>query len=194
MTKVGPGVARVEPSKPWLSQGDVFRRVMISRFGVSNSVATEGVDHGPALLVSHACAIDKKNGQGRSTLEYLSFLPLQSVSALQRDRQGNIRASDGKLQPYSALYLGEVPDVGESYVPLVQPFTVPAVFFQTELQEYSAGEAGDDAGAMIRPTVNDTRSARLNTETLRMFWRKWAVQWTGIDPLAADDATTTPTS
>lgn len=187
MTGVGPGVSRVEPHKPWLAQGDVFQRVMISRFGVSNSVSTEGVERGPALLVSHSCAIDKKNRQGQSVLEYLSFLPLQAVSALAKDRQGNIRASAGKLQPYSALYLGEVPEVGEAYVPLGQPFTIPALLFQTELQEYGAEEAGEDAGTMIRPTMNDTRVARLGPEDLRMFWRKWSVHWTGIDPLPEDD-------
>ena len=135
------------------------------------------------MLASHGCAIDKKNRRGQSTLEYLAFVPLQAVSEQPLDIQGNLRATAGQLKPYGTLYLGTVEGVGEAYVPLNQPYTIPAQLFRTELHEYNAAEAGSDAGFMVRPTVNDTRTATLSAATLRLFWRKWAIYWTGVDPL-----------
>ena len=172
-----PSAAFAAPQR-WLAQGDIFERLLFVRAGVADSTATSALDHSPALLISHGCAIDKKSSGGRSRLEYLSFLPLQSVTALPRERQENLRRSDGQLRPYEAMYLGDVPSVGESYVLLTQPYTLPASLLRTELREFTAEETGEEAGSRVVATMWETRVACLSDNALDLFTRKWIAQWT----------------
>jgi len=173
--------AVVEKVEPWLSQGDVFTSVLIVRAGVAKGAPVAGVDKGPALLISHGCAIDKKTNSGKSKLEYLSFLPIQDVVALPSERAERLRASSGNVQPYEAMYLGSVPEVGEGYVTLTQPYTLPAVLLRTELREFTAEETGDAADHRIVATISDSRAGRLTDEALELFYRKWTSQWTRRD-------------
>ncbi|MBD3924701.1 hypothetical protein IEZ26_08725 [Nocardioides cavernae] len=175
---------------PWLSQGDIFSSVLIVRAGVSQAVATQGIARGPALLISHGCAIDKKTNSGRSKLEYLSFLPLQSVAELEEQSAGNLRRSavDPTLRPFEAFYLGEVPSVGESYVMLTQPFTLPADFFRPELQPFTAEDTGDAEDTRPVPAMGDTRVGQLTEDAVGVFSRKWAIQWTRRDIVLDDEA------
>ncbi len=122
-----PGTICVVPHKPWLSQGDIFTQVLIPRVGVRDGLPAAAVERGPAMLITHGCTLDKKNGRGLSILEHLTFVPLQSVAALPEDRAGDLRARAAALAPYSILYVGQVEAVGEAYATLHQPYTLPAV-------------------------------------------------------------------
>lgn len=51
----------VAPNHPWLSQGDIFESALIVRAGVAQLIASQAIARGPALLISHDCAIDKKS-------------------------------------------------------------------------------------------------------------------------------------
>lgn len=143
-------------------------------------------ERAPSMLVTHHCAIDKKDGQGRSKVEHLSFLPLQLVSSLPESRAGNLRRSQGNLQPYEAMYLGEVPSLGECYVMLTMPFTVPTTLLGTELQRFTAAEHGIESDeTRLVATVHEHRLGRLDHEPLELFRRKWAAHWTrlGLEPV-----------
>lgn len=183
---ISAATAFVVPHSPWLSQGDIFRLVPIVLAGVSKAVATASLQTGPAMLVSHGCAIDKKSKSGKSVVEYLSFLPLQSVQALERGTAGDLRGRAGELQPYNALYLGDVTDIGESYVDLTQPYTLPALLLRTELQPFTDAETGEGDDERVVATMHETRVAALTHDALKLFWRKWSIQWTRVDPFPED--------
>lgn len=171
----------VAPNKPWLSQGDIFSSVPIVRAGVEGGIAVQGLQRGPALLISNDCAIDKKSGPGRSTLEYLSFLPIQDVAALNRGRAAALRGQGADLQPYNALYLGELSEIGVGYADLAQPFTLPALLLRTELRDFTDAETGEGGDRRIVATMHDTRVGTLSAASRIVLWRKWAIQWTRFD-------------
>jgi hypothetical protein len=177
----------VVPSGPWLSQGDVFRSVLIGRVVIAKSQPAGRLDRGPAMLVTADCVLDKKTGRGRSTVEYLNFVPLQDVKALDPGRARNLRDSAGELAPYAMLYIGEVEGVGESYAPLAQVFTLPALFLRTELHAYTQEETGEPdvlgSNTRLRASMGDTRVGRVDGVTLRLLKRKWASHYLGVDPM-----------
>lgn len=175
-----PATDLVGPFQPWLSQGDIFQSVMIVRAGISNAVVVQAVERGPAILVSHGCAIDKKNKDGSLKTEYLSFLPLQSAQLLQPDPLATLRAN--RQGPYEALYLGEVPQIGESYAMLTQPYTLPIALFQPVLRTFTAEETGSEEDQRVTLTQHATRVASLTEPQLELLLTKWSIQWTRQAP------------
>jgi len=175
---------------PWLSQGDIFSKVLIAQAGVVDGMAQAVTKRGPALLMTHGCALDKKRkaaGREVSRLEYLSFLPILSVEQLPPERAEPLRTmgNEGQPTPYEALYLGDVPEVGEAYVALGQPYTVPALFLRTELEAFTAEQTGDVAETRVVPTINDERVAMLSPEGLDLLSAKWLAFWLGKKPKQA---------
>ena len=149
---------------------------------MADSAATAELDHSPAMLISHGCSIDKKDGRGRSKLEYLTFVPLQNVALLPPDRATNLRASLGQVKPYEAMYLGEVPRIGECYVMLTRPYTLPAALLQAELRDFTAEETGEAPDARLVAGVWDTRVGCLSAGAVDLFQRKWVAQWARMLP------------
>lgn len=180
MTESSPLV--VWPHDSWLSQGDIFESVLVTRVGVANGIAAQAPGRGPALLVSHGCAIDKKTRAGTSRLEYVSFLPIQDVDGLEPQQADQLRRMKDTPQPYEVMYLGELPGIGEGYLSLTQPFTLPAVMLRTELKDFTAEETGDEADRRIVPTIGDTRVAKLSEAGIDLFHHKWIAQWTRKAP------------
>lgn len=133
------------------------------------------------MLVSHGCAIDKKHSRtGLSILEYLSFLPIQDVRLLDDGKAGALRAHPLRLHPpYAVFYLGHLQRIGEGYVPLVQPYTLPSALFAPELKDFADAETGDGDDRRIVPNVHDTRVGTLTSEATRVFNWKWTAQWSG---------------
>ncbi len=168
--------------RPWLSQGDIFKKLLVVNVGVRDDAATAALEQAPALLVSHGCAIDKKKGNGQSALEYLTFLPIQDVTALPQDRARNLRASAAELTPYNVMYLGQVPEVGESYVMLNRPYTLPAALLNTSLRDFTAAETGEDDDRRIVNLAWTTRVACLTPDAVALLQRKWNAHWTQAFP------------
>lgn len=173
-------------ARPWLSQGDVFSKVPVLRAGITDRPQPQ-LEDGPALLVTHSCSIDKKQ-KGRSRLEYLTFLPIHDLTRLPPERQTALRTRGDRLRPYEAMYLGHLPDVGEGYVNLVEPYTLPAAIFQPDLREFSAEETGDTKDTRIVLTFHDTRLGSLSDEALVLFQNKWMVHWTRTLPEDVEDS------
>lgn len=175
----------------WLSQGDVFSSIPIGWIGIEDSVPVQAIDRGPALLVTAGCVIDKKTGSGRSTLEYLTFLPLRNLAEFDSSKADNARRSADKLTPYGVLYLGSMGDA-EYVAPLAQPFTFPAMLLRPDLRTFDESATGepDYRGSNTRlcPTVNDTRVGCLAPSVLKLFRSKWAAFFLGFEPVFPEDS------
>ena len=176
----------VTEHRTWLSQGDIFERLPVVTVGVRDSALAADWAPGPAMLVSHGCAIDKKhNKTKRSTCEWLSFLPIQDMAKLDAGKAGQLREVGlDRRPPYNVLYLGELPSIGEGYAPLVQVYTLPAVVLATEVRDFTDDETGEGPDRRLVPTVHDTRVASLTADALDAFHWKWTVQWTGASVTA----------
>lgn len=183
--------AAVGSHRRWLSQGDIFKRLLIPNVGVRDGTPTAELDQVPVMLVSHGCAIDKKKGNGQSALEWLTFVPLQDVTALPRDRAGNLRASAGQDQPYAVMYLGDIPEVGESYAVLNRPYTLPASLLAPSLKDFTAEETGEGEDRRIVNGAWTTRVACLTPLGITLLQRKWSAHWTGTLP-PVEDGTAPP--
>lgn len=162
----------------WLSQGDVFSSVPFIDFlpsGPSGDLSVE-LTQSAAMLVTHDCALDKKTRAGHSTIEQLSFLPLQSVSALPGERRALVRRNE--LQPYEAFYLGDVPDVGEAYVLVSDVYAVPAAHFGVSISAFPEPPEGETPGDYLQAGDRDMRVARPTPGQLELLRSKWNAHWT----------------
>jgi len=142
----------------WLSQGDIFAKVPVVRTGLADSQPRVVLEPAPAMLISHACSLDKKRG-GKSRLEYLTFLPVHHVRLLPKDRQDLLRRTSvaADRRPYEVMYLGTITSLGESYFSLAEPYTLPALLLRTGLKKFTAAETGEAADERVVPTMHDTR-------------------------------------
>lgn len=172
----------VTPVRPWLSQGDIFASVPVLDISLTLGSPVARLPVGPAILITHDCALDKKSNKGVSRLEDVTFLRLQNVAELPPERQGNLRGSAGRFQPYEAMYLGRVSDLGECYVMLTAPYTLPAQIFRPELREYDEGSSAGEPGVYLTPTDFDSRVAKLSADGLDLLRKKWMIQWTRMQP------------
>lgn len=162
----------------WLSQGDLFRNLLIPRAGVDQGAATVALTQGPALLVSHGCAIDKKR-KGISVADYLTFVPVHDLSIVNHDKAKALRAAANGLTPYEVLYLGSLPGLGEAYAALNEPFTLPTLLLRTELRNYSPDDTGEaEEEQRLTPNVWDTRFGTLNPDVIDLLADKWNALWT----------------
>ena len=77
---------------PWLCQGDLFRDVPIVDCTLQGRATIRPrISNGPALLLTHDCAMDKRTKSGLPRVERLQFAPLKVVSAEQGSRGRTIR-------------------------------------------------------------------------------------------------------
>ncbi len=169
------------PCRRWLSQGDVFTSVPIVRF---NGLERPELTQGPALLVTHGCVIDKKTNSGASTLEYLNFLPVHSMGALQPHQAEELRRKHTEVRPFAVMYVGDIPSLGEGYVSLKRPYTLPASFLDPQLVPFTHEDTGDGDDLRPVPTRADTRIGMLDDEAVGRFQIKWMAHWTHLEPEA----------
>jgi hypothetical protein len=131
--------------------------------------------------------MDKVNREGVPGVERLNFLPLLSVEAAPADRRGLLRR--GRLEPFEPFYLGNVPEVGESYVVLSEVYALPAAYFGPSIQSFEDHpSAAEDAQRYLVATRNDSRLARLSDEQLEMLKDKVNAYWTRRLPEPPDPA------
>lgn len=164
---------------PWLAQGDIFADVPIvsPRVAADSHGLSHGSDHGPAMLITHDCSLDKANGRGRATIRRLFFLPLRAVATLQPDRASMLR--HGELAPFESLYLGEVSDFGETYVVMSEAYYLPAEYFSVELEQFNHLDPKAGARRLVA-TVNCDRAGSVDDLALALFQKKWIAFWTRL--------------
>jgi hypothetical protein len=126
-----------------------------------------------------------KATRGVPRIERLNFLPLLAVEAATPDRRGLLRR--GQLQPFEAYYLGDVPELGESYTLLSEAYALPANFFGPTLKSFEGHpSADDDTPHYLVASKNDSRLVRLGEGQLELLWDKLNAFWTRKLPVQED--------
>lgn len=166
--------------EPWLCQGDIFGNIRVLDYpDIAGPDLVPQLRVGQAMLVTHDCSLDKMTGKGRHTIERLAFVRIREVDALPPDRAELLRSSHGKVQPYEAQYLGVLPDIGESYVLVSDPYFLPARYFDPRIEIYADQP---EPNGHLTIAKNDSRRFRLSDSELEIFRIKWNAQWTRTMP------------
>lgn len=167
----------VQPPQDWLCQGDVFRSVPLIIPALNQGTVVASVNNGPALVLTHGCAMDKPTRDGRPRIEFLTVAPLLSLAVQDNNRQTLLRKQAAERQPYEVLYLGEVADFGEAYVSLSETALIPASLFQPVLQAITLPGEAEPSNCLV-PTVNGDRVATLTASHLELLLDKMMTFWT----------------
>jgi len=178
----------LEQRLPWLCQGDVFSSipVLVPSVLANASVVAVAVEFGPAVLVTHGCAMDKPTRAGLPRVERLNFIPLLSLTAADANRQALLKR--GQLEPFEALYVGDVPDLGEAYCVLSEMYPLPAAYLRPTIRSFEDHPlAGIDQQQYLVATMNDTRIGRLPETVLELLHDKLNAYWTRRLPLRNDE-------
>jgi len=169
---------------PWLGQGDIFGEVPV----IGAELDPAGNVHaysspGPAVLLTHDCAMDKPDkATGLPRVERLQFARLREITALSPDRQANLRGAAKKVGPFEALYLDEIPQFGETFMLLTDPYYLPARYFDlTLLAHGDHPEAESQSAIYTTPRRHDTRIGRIDAEQLDLLRQKMLAHWTRFD-------------
>ena len=170
----------LERQENWLEQGDVFQRLPFATLTPDETGWATTRNWGPGLLINHGCALDKRGKDNRPRVERLTFLPLTLTAAINADAVRQLRAERENLQPYEALYLGELPTLGECLVVMSDPVSVPASYFAPTLVEVGRNSDGR-ADMRLVPSQYDTRCGRVSEDLVALFHAKWTAYWTRLD-------------
>ena len=176
MTSAGETAAE---ASPWLCQGDLFSSAPVLYYPDLSQDLLAQLRKGPAMLITHDCALDKMNNRGEAAIERLSFVRIRDLTATPDHRQQLLRTNAAELQPFEAHYLGEVAGFGESYVLLSDPYYLPAGYFGVETRAFTGLPDGEKRLAI---TNHDTRFGRLGDQSLELFRKKWNAYWTRVVP------------
>jgi hypothetical protein len=166
---------------PWLSQGDIFGDAPVIDVVLSDTNELQvSLPTGPAVLITHDCAMDKPSRSGRPRVERLQFVRLRAVDALPPEQQNSLRGSRSRLAPYEALHLGDIADYGESFILLSDSYYLPAAYFALGFEDYSNHAQGRPDARYVTPSLHDTRLGCLNTEQVELLRRKLLAFWARV--------------
>ncbi len=174
----------MDQAAPWLSQGDIFSSAPILDVVIDSGVATAAMPMGPAVLLTHDCAMDKAKRDGRPRAEFLQFAALRSLAdALSTEQAGNLRRARDGVAPFDFLYIGPVGQLGESFLLLSDPYYLPMTYFDVMCREYE-GQVAVDGSSELRAAAgqHDTRIGRLSADRVELLRRKMIAFWTRLDP------------
>ncbi len=173
----------MEQYKQWLCQGDIFLRaplaVIYNEPSAPLGVIVEGPTAVPALLITNDCEMDKRTRSGRLKVPYLHFLPLHAMLAQDANLQKVLRQEG--VNPAGALFVGDVPGVGDAIVSLAEVTGVPISFFEPRLLRPDfLPEATNDMYLVI--DANDTRIGTLEESRRELLQAKLAAYWARTVP------------
>jgi hypothetical protein len=169
---------------PWLCQGDLFSHAPVVMTDLDESgELRSSIDFGPALLLTHDCAMDKPGRDGKPRIDRLQFAAVRSVESVEERLRSQLDPTSDKVGPFEALALGEVAGVGDAFILLSDPYYVPAEYFQLSMVDYSGHEnAGDGSAHFASPSFRDTRIGRLTEERTNLLRRKMIAYWMRLAP------------
>jgi hypothetical protein len=169
---------------PWLGQGDIFGDAPVLEIALQeDDEVTARILRGPAVLLTHDCAMDKPDREGRPRAERLQFARLRSMQTLPADRRRTLAGQARQVQPLEALYLGQVRDLGESFLLLSDPYFLPAAYFGLYFEDYGQHpDGGADSGSYVTAGRNDSRIGRTDEEQLHLLRLKMLAFWTRLEP------------
>lgn len=168
------------PVNPWLSQGDVFEHAPLINVTFSNGELATRLLHGPAMLITHDCALDKRKGvPPQATVPRLHLARLLSTMSLAKDKQKEIRARRDRIDPSEIMYLGWLPRLGESFVDLSELSVVPSEFFGVEL---ASVEVAGEEDLRLFPSATHSRLGSMSGESRLLLTSKLMKYWTRLKP------------
>ena len=175
----------VQPQRPWFRCGDVLSSIPMSRprlMSADGAVTFES-SVGPALLLTHDCAMDKRRRNGTPRTALLQFAPLAQMSQLSDDLAQGLRAQRSALAPLDTMYVGEVDGIGDCYISLLDPHYLPIEYFGAQVVDQSGHELCDpDDPFHLTPGRRDTRVETLDDEQIQLLQMKMMAFWSRVTP------------
>jgi hypothetical protein len=159
---------------PWLGQGDIFASIPVATPRVHGDEVTTSFTQGPALLITHDCALDKTNKSGEIKVRRLAFLPLHAFTLLNDNEKGMLRKD--AIEPSESLYLPGLSSIGDAYCVLSNAYYLPGEYFGLRLTRFDHPEAEPDK-THLEATLHGERLARLDPDRLQLLRLKWAGYW-----------------
>jgi hypothetical protein len=175
----------------WLCQGDIFESAPVLDVQVDPAGGlVTSLGYGPAVLLTHDCAMDKAEPDGSPKAERLQFARLRIASRTVTTVQANdLRGRRGKTGPFEVLWISDVRPFGECLIFLSDPYFVPLSYFDAAMVQYNVTEAdGNPSAPRATPRANDTRMGRLEEGQIDLLRLKMLAFWTRLKP------STTPTA
>ncbi|WP_344829351.1 hypothetical protein [Actinocorallia longicatena] len=125
--------------------------------------------------------MDKPNKDGSPRVDLLQFARLRSMGSLPEDKRSTLRGMRQKLQPFEALFVGEVADLGESFILLSDPYFLPASYFGLEFINYKDHpEADPEIADYVTPVLRDSRVECLDEGQISLLRQKMAAFWARV--------------
>ena len=169
-----------------MGQGDIFGRLPVLEVEMQeDGQVVAGLNAGPAILLTHDCAMDKPDRAGLPRVERFQFAAVRSMESLPPDRRRNLTGQAHQVPPYEVLYLGKVADYGECFMLLSDPYYLPAKFFEPHFADYVGHVAVPDPSgptSFITPGRNDSRLGRIDEYQLDLLRLKMLAYWTRLEP------------
>jgi hypothetical protein len=169
-----------------MCQGDIWESVpiVLPSMDTSGRLRATCDQEGPALLATHGCALDKATRSGQSTIERLQFLPLLALAQQDRNRQTLLRREE--INPPEAVFVGDVPGIGNAFCLLSEMYWLPARWFDPELVSYDDHPDAEEGTRYLTAHSGGTRLGRLEDERLSLLHQKMRAFWTRF--IAKDQA------
>ena len=167
------------PTNPWLSQGDVFEQVPLISVSFNAGELSAKILRGPAMLITHDCALDKRSGTPpRAKVSRLHLARVLSTMSLAKDKQKELRSRWDRIDPSEIMYLGWLSEFGECYADLSDLSAVPSEFFEVQLAsvEVAAGE-GD---LRLVASASHARVGSMSRESRELLTSKLMKYWTRL--------------
>jgi hypothetical protein len=176
----------VREALPWVCQGDLLVSAPQLALAMEGGRLKVSGAHGPALVFTHDCALDKRRGQGSPSIERVQLLPVRDVESQDANRQKLLR--DNNVRPYEALYLGSLGD-WEGFVALGELYTVPAGYFEPELRPFPGHPEDPDEEPHLVFGRHGDRLGRIELDQLALLYEKVLAFWLRRAP---DESSATP--
>ena len=168
---------------PWLCQGDIFSSVPVADFTLTDANEVEvSLPIGPAVLLTHDCAMDKPTKTGVPRVERLQFVRLRSIDGLPLQQQQTLRGGRMSVAPFEAMHIGDVSRLGESFILLSDPYYLPAGYFTLKFDDYSNYPDIEPDARYVTPQAHDTRVGRLDEAQLDLLRLKMLAFWARVQP------------
>ena len=135
-----------------------------------------GFRHGPAMLITHNCTLDKRNKRGELLTPRYHFLPVIALSEQNPDRQATIRRNE--LTPYEVCYLGDCGELQESFVVLHEIYALPSALFSPYLGAFEVDPEAESGQEYLGIQANDSRIGRIEDNRVELLRRKLNAYWT----------------
>lgn len=173
----------MRPCPLWLAQGDIFTNVpILDSFLDDAGQVVPRVEYGPAVLLTHDCAMDKPDSDGRPRIDEVHFTRLYSMQVLDEQRRRTLVGQALHLYPLDALYLGEIGQYGACFVAMNDICCVPAGYLGLDFHTYTGHSDVRDGERLVTAGQNDSRIGRIDEAQLELLRRKFIGYWTRINP------------